>query len=258
MRRLLLSFSIITSGLIVFGCGGGGRALIVRSEPADADICIKGKSKSEYFSNQKSCVGTTPFEAEKVDVQSPDGDKHTVKFEDVEGDKEKFYVIVSRPGYASQSLDVPGWEHTVTLKPEGHGNTTQINLPAGVSASAAAAPQAFGSVRITSEPVGALVYINETLRGNTPFTHEAAVGVFRLKLELEGYRTLEKPLSIEADKTLDVNFKLMEIQKAVVAPAKATTTAVQPAVVAQPTTAPAPATPAAVPAQPAAPTQKTE
>lgn len=204
---------IVLSAVVAYGCGASGRVLVVKSEPADAEVCIKGKAKSEHFSNNKSCVGTTPFEADRVEVASPGGDKETVKFKDVEADKESFYVVVSRPGYATQALEVPGWEHYVQLKPEG-----AAALPAAPSSIAQTPvtpnvtpppPAEKGSVRITSEPVGALVYLNDVLKGNTPFTYEGNAGPLRLKLELEGYNTLEKVVTVEGNNNISVNFKML-------------------------------------------------
>lgn len=195
-------FAILISAFAVSACGGGGRALIIRSEPADADVCIKGRSNSEYFSNQKSCVGTTPFEAEKVEVTDPNGgDKRTVHFKDVDKNRESFYVVVSRQGYASQAIEVPGWDHMVVLKPKG----------AAAAAPAPSIPLVVerGSVRITSDPLGALVYIDGQLKGNTPYTHEGAAGVVKMKLELEGYVPVEKALTVEPKGNISLNFKML-------------------------------------------------
>jgi hypothetical protein len=78
-----------------------------------------------------------------------------------------------------------------------------------------------GTVNLTSEPTGALVYINDILRGNTPFTYEGNAGIVKLKLELEGFHPLEKPVTVEGHKTLTVNFKLMSTASALEEQAKA-------------------------------------
>ncbi|HRK02251.1 MAG TPA: PEGA domain-containing protein [Oligoflexia bacterium] len=222
----ILIGSILTLGVLVSGCGGHGRALIVKSEPGDAEVCIKGKAGSEYFHNQKSCVGTTPFEAHKVKALNPDGERHDVKFSSVEGDRESFYVVVSRPGYVSEVLEVPGkageWDFNLFLKSEQAAAAAQVAavhsrapvIPISVSPTephpANAQPQVgLGTVRVTSDPVGALVYINGGLRGNTPFTHEGRGGEsIQIKLELDGYRPVEKNFTLESQKNFVINFRL--------------------------------------------------
>jgi hypothetical protein len=110
-RIALLAALVATAG----GCGGPARALIVKSDPADAELCIKGSAGGSHFAVRKSCVGTTPFDADRVEVADDEGHKHVVKFKDVERSGEKFYVIVSRPGYAPRAVEVPGWEHMIVL-----------------------------------------------------------------------------------------------------------------------------------------------
>ncbi|MBI3543045.1 MAG: PEGA domain-containing protein [Deltaproteobacteria bacterium] len=245
MRNLLL---ILLALFLATACGGRGRVLVVKSEPADAEVCIKGKAKSEHFSNRKSCVGTTPFEADRVDVLDDGGEKRTVKFKDVEGDKESFYVVVGRNGYASQAIEVPAWEHMVVLKPEGAAAPAPAPvIPPPPVAPIPSQPAAQGSVKISSEPVGALVYLNDSLKGNTPFTYQGAAGTVRLKLELEGYAPLEKVITVEADNAIKVSFKLQSAKAAAAEEKKSRPVESEPVKAKEPVEAPAPA-PAATPA----------
>ncbi len=203
--RHLNSLIILTSAFLAFGCGGHGRVLTVKSDPADAEVCIKGRAQSEHFSNSKSCVGTTPFEADRVTVTDSDGDKRTVKFKDIESDKESFYVVVTHSGYAAQAVEVPAWDHMVVLKPIGTPATTVAAAAPEATAPVSTAP---GSVSLTSEPTGALVYVNDALKGNTPFTFQGAAGPVRIKFELDGFATLEKTITLEAGAPIKLNFKL--------------------------------------------------
>lgn len=118
MRLNLGSISIVAAALAVSACGGPRKILVVKSEPSDAEVCIKGKGGSRYFSNQKQCVGTTPFEADRVSIVDTNGERSTVKFRDLEKANESFYVVVNHKGYLSQTIEVPGWEHLMTLKQE--------------------------------------------------------------------------------------------------------------------------------------------
>lgn len=222
---------ILISSLAVSACGGRGRVLKITSDPTDADVCIKGKGGSEYFSNKKSCVGTTPFEDDKVMVMNRDGDKNEVSFKDVEGDKESFYVLVTRPGYVAQSFEVPKWEHHVTLKSEAQAMAAPAQVvlsmqhqqpqaatpvPVAASEQQATAPQ--GSVRVTSEPLGALVYINGVLKGNTPYVHAGPTGKVRVKVELQGFTSSEKDLEVNAGASTVINMKLDRIAEKPAAP----------------------------------------
>lgn len=225
MKSSFLSATAIpVFALLASGCGGHGRALVVKSSPADADVCIKGKANSEHFSNQKSCVGSTPFEATKVLVTDPDGKRKEVKFSDIEGDHESFYVVVSRNGYLSEVMEVPDktgqWEFDVSMKSEQAAAAAQVAavsaaapapLPVAPARPAVQQPSAIdnGTLRITSDPAGALVYIGGALRGNTPFTYEARGGEnVAIKLELDGYKTVEKSFTMEAQKNFAINFRL--------------------------------------------------
>jgi hypothetical protein len=250
ITKSLGSIIFLIASTVLFSACGSHRVLVVKSDPPDADVCIKGKARSKYFPNEKSCVGTTPFETDRVDVKDKSGDKREVQFSDVEGDQEKFYVVVSKPGYSAQVLDVPKWEHAVQLKPEAQALAAAIpTVPvSGETPAQPAQNMNKGMVKIMSEPTGALVYVNDLLKGNTPFTYEGPVGSVRIKLELEGFKTMEKIMTIESggNVALPLSFKLAPAQETPAAPAtKASSKA---AVSAPKTVAPAdPAQPATTP-----------
>lgn len=205
--KLLL---LLASGLTV-GCAGTPRILQVSTEPADATVCVKGRAGSKYLTNDKQCIGTTPYEADRMQITDLDGKKRWVNFKDIEGNKEQLYLLVSRPGYEPQALNIPGWEHKIKLKPE---------------LQAAAAPVAeeedTGTLKITSNPVGALVYVNDYLKGNTPYSFEAKPGqVVRIKIEQTGYAAMEKSVTMDdSGKPMEVNL-MLEAQKDARLPASA-------------------------------------
>lgn len=185
------------------GCAGQ-RLLTVKSDPADAEVCLKGRPGSRYLTNKKYCVGTTPFAAETVELVSVDGKKRKLDLSDL--DDEQFDVIVGREGYAPQSVAVPSWDHFIALKPE----LKQVVSPQP----APAAETEQGSVKISSDPVGALIYVNDYVKGNTPYTVEASNGqVLRIKLEQPGYAATEKSVTVEGGKTLEVKLQLAQEAK---------------------------------------------
>lgn len=205
LNKFYLCWIILVVGSWLNGCAGPAKVLMVRSDPPDAEVCIKGKAKSEYFSNHKSCVGSTPFEADKVQVVDSDGEKKVVHFKDVANDREGFYVLVSHKGYVSKSVEVPGWNHEIKLVPEAQALAPTLPL----TATAVNSNADKGQLKIITEPIGALVYINDALRGNTPFSLETTPGAVRFKLELKGYENLEKLVAIEAGKILELSIKLV-------------------------------------------------
>jgi hypothetical protein len=137
-RPTLVQSTALILGLIATGCSTPPtRALVVKSDPAEVDVCIKGKSTSKYFYSAKaSCVGKTPLDISGADVWGPDGKKHHVNFGDVDQDREEFYLILSRPGYAPKSLPVPSWDQFANMKREDTGyatQQTQTHAPAPVA-----------------------------------------------------------------------------------------------------------------------------
>ena len=202
------TLSVVSLSLLTVACASNPRVLSVKSEPADAEVCIKGRANSKFITNAKQCIGATPFEADKMEVVDIHGTKRKIDFREMEDNKEQFYLVVTRPGYAPQSLNVPSWEHAITLKPE------QSMAP--VAAAPIAVEKTNGSVKITSSPVGALVYVNDYLKGNTPYMIEGKQGeVLRIKLEQTGFTPVEKSITVDAGKSMEVNLSLEESHTAV-------------------------------------------
>lgn len=216
IRAFSIVFVTVLAVVSVFfvGCGHQ-RVLTVKSEPADAEVCIKGKHGSHYFpSNKKTCVGSTPYESDKIEWVDGKGETHEVSFADVEDDRENFYILINRPGYATQSVQVPAWDHFLALKPDATAPGAAGGVTVIQQAPLAATPQvdqSKGGFRVTSNPSGALVYINDVLKGNTPYALDGVAGTsVRIKLEQNGYRSTEKTVVIDGGKTLDLNLALIQ------------------------------------------------
>ena len=201
------------AAVLVSACSGTSRVLIVKTTPPEADVCIKGKARSPYFSNEKSCVGTTPFEAEKVMASGPDGEKHQVKFSDVEADKDGFYLLVSHKGYISQTVEVPtgGWDHSLTLKSDVAVPAVAVEVPAAQVPTLTPPPPIteVGAVKLVTEPTGAVVSIAGLPKGNTPQTVEAPVGQMKFKIEYDGYESIERAVVVQANKQFSVTIKMV-------------------------------------------------
>lgn len=54
-----------------------------------------------------------------------------------------------------------------------------------------------GRVIIETEPIGAMIYLNEVYYGLTPLDLHLPVGTYTGKLELKGYKTRVIPIDVE-------------------------------------------------------------
>jgi hypothetical protein len=99
--------------------------------------------------------------------------------------------------------DVPPGYHTVELALTGYfPYSTSVNVAAGgtSSVSASLSPmQTTGSLRVTSSPSGADVYVDEIYRGYTPLTvGSLSTGRHAVRLHLAGYQDYSRNVEIES------------------------------------------------------------
>lgn len=67
-----------------------------------------------------------------------------------------------------------------------------------------------GTLRITSSPSNASVYLNNTYVGKTPFMEKLAEGEYDVKLLLKGYRTYARKVQINKKQTAFIDAELSE------------------------------------------------
>ena len=164
-------------------CSSAPKVLSIKSFPAEADVCVKGRAGSELMDTKLNCIGQTPFEGDHFEYTAESGKKIRVNFRDLKS-QESFFLVLKKEGYVTQSVMVPGWDQFLNLNKEKDGTTVQVNtapasaalpIPAPV-APIALAPEKEkaknGGLRILSNPPGALVYINGSLQGNTPYVYQ--------------------------------------------------------------------------------------
>jgi non-ribosomal peptide synthetase component F len=67
-----------------------------------------------------------------------------------------------------------------------------------------------GTLSVTTDPVGAQVYLDDVLRGASPaIIPNLAAGSHILRLEREGYRTMRVPVTISDGKTTEYSTALI-------------------------------------------------
>ena len=117
-KPIAISFTSVS--LILSSCATPPRVLSIKSQPAEANVCIKGRFGGELLSQEQQCIGLTPFESDRAEITDKDGKKRVIHFNEIQTEKESFFVVVNRKGFSSESTQVPGWEHYVVLKSEAH------------------------------------------------------------------------------------------------------------------------------------------
>jgi serine/threonine protein kinase len=137
--------------------------LLVRSTPAGAGVLVDGRSR-----------GVTPLELGELAFAT-----YTIK--------------VSHPGHDTR-------QQRVTLSERRPTRSVDFELrPTSVPSDATRAPNSPGSLRVTSRPSGAQVFVDDSLISTTPFQlSNVAVGVKHLRIELSGYKSWTTSVQIES------------------------------------------------------------
>jgi hypothetical protein len=145
--------------------------VLVRSTPADAQVLVDGRER-----------GRTPATVEDL---APGAHRVRVVHEGYASQDRTIVVTTERP---VQSLTVD-LEQSNSLTPS----------PARTPAPAAAAVdgEAVGALDVESRPIGAQVFLDDTLVGTTPFASaRVPAGKHSIRLEYTGYRQWESSVSI--------------------------------------------------------------
>jgi hypothetical protein len=137
--------------------------LLVRSTPAGAAVLVDGHSR-----------GVTPLDLRELAFAT-----YTIK--------------ISHPGHDTR-------QQRVTLSERRPARSVDFELrPTNVPSDATPAANSPGSLRVTSRPSGAQVFVDDNLVSTTPFQlSNVAMGVRHLRIELSGYKTWTTSVQIEA------------------------------------------------------------
>jgi hypothetical protein len=136
--------------------------LLVRSTPAGAGVVVDGQSR-----------GVTPLDLRELAFAT-----YTIK--------------VSHPGHDTR-------QGRVTLSERRPTRSVDFELrPTSVPSDATPAANSPGSLRVTSRPSGAQVFLDDNLLSTTPFQlSNVAPGVRHLRIELAGYKIWTTSVQIE-------------------------------------------------------------
>ena len=137
--------------------------LVVRSTPAGAGVVVDGRSR-----------GVTPLDLRELAFAT-----YTIK--------------VSHPGHDTR-------QQRVTLSERRPTRSVDFELRStSVPSDATPTTNSPGSLRVTSRPSGAQVFVDDNLVSTTPFQlSNVAAGARHLRIELSGYKTWTTSVQIEA------------------------------------------------------------
>ncbi len=201
--------------------------LSISSNPIGADVYIDGVPK-----------GVTPLEIEvepgrhilrlelegykpiEKEIEISAGESSKLNFElkalpgvlviDSEPSGAKVYIDGMLKDETPTEFEVEPGRHVLRLELEGYEPVErEIEISAGDSLELSFKLKVLlGILTIDSEPSGAKVYIDDVLKGKTPLEIEVEPGRHILRLELEGYKPIEKEISISAGDSLELSFGL--------------------------------------------------
>jgi serine/threonine protein kinase len=159
-----------TTKMVVVAPAVDSGRLVVRSTPAGAGVMVDGRSR-----------GVTPLDLGELAFAT-----YTIK--------------VSHPGHATR-------QQRVTLSERRPTRSVDFELrPTSVPSDATPAANSPGSLRVTSRPSGAQVFVDDNLVSTTPFQlSNVAVGVKHLRIELSGYKTWTTSVQVEPSTRSEVS-----------------------------------------------------
>lgn len=96
---------------------------------------------------------------------------------------------------------IPVGVETVTAKKEEEGKKSEATAVASTE-------QATGSVKVTSQPEGADIWVDDAFVGNAPAQLKLIPGKHRIRVGKEGYKNWEKEISVTAGSELTINAPL--------------------------------------------------
>lgn len=96
---------------------------------------------------------------------------------------------------------IPVGVETVTAKKQEAGKKSE-------AAPVASTEQATGSVKVTSQPEGADIWVDDAFVGNAPAQLKLTPGKHRIRVGKEGYKNWEKEISVTAGSELTINAPL--------------------------------------------------
>ena len=149
---------------------GDVKSLSITLTPKFGSLTVTSEPSGAEVYLDGDYVGTTPLENYKLSTG-----EHEVK--------------VKKSGYAT-------FTKTITIKP---GETTSMK---------ATLPPLKATLKITSEPSGAKVYVNGTYKGVTPLTLNLTPGTYTIKLSKEDHEDYTTTVTLSAEETKTISATL--------------------------------------------------
>lgn len=183
-------------GSLSFLAACASKELVVKSQPADANVYLKGFDR-KYFPEGKIKIGSTPLKTKDFAWVDKDGRKHTVAIDDVAG--KEFYVIVEKQDFETTAIEAPPLYHDVKLPVIPKVEMTKTEIPAD---------KLLAKVRFTSEPAGAKVYLDDEFIGNTPLDITKKPGKYQVRLSMPQHDDVKESITLNETESRTLNFPM--------------------------------------------------
>ena len=239
-----------------FDIGMEKKVVNIKLKPAYGVLQISTKPENGakvYIDNDADPIGITPVVTKKLlkgehkfRFQKQDYESVTITHSVHDDGSTKPLVVDMSPNYAEVSINaspdcaiyingnekgVGKWNGRLTdgmyrleARKKGHRPTFQnITVVKGVSQSIKLTDPTpiYGSLNVTTNPIGAKIYIDNEQKGNTPdIVNKLLIGEHTIRLEIDGYDTETQKVSIEEGKIKELAINLNKKKPIYVEPKK--------------------------------------
>jgi len=202
--------------------------LKISSEPSGAKVYVEGNYKGKT-----PIILNLPPGTHEIEIIKEGYKKYTTKVALNPEEKKAlsvtltpaygFLTVYSSPSNAEVYIDgnyvgdtplenykLSTGEHIIKIKKEGYqdyNKTITIN-PAEIMKLEVTLSEKPGTLKISSEPSGAKVYINGDYKGETPLTLELEPGTYTVKLTKEDYENYTLTIEVKAGETKEITAQL--------------------------------------------------
>ena len=223
----LLSYKVYTTDVLVTG-DGTTQPFTATLQPNFAEVTITAPGEADiYINDERKATGTWSGRLDaghyRVEARKTSHTSSVQSIDVVAGDSRHITLDAPKPIYGSLNINsdpigakvfIDGKEigeapdiftevligtHTIRLTKAGCAPVEQqVTIEEGKTATLSLTLATSGKVTVTSNVVGAKIYIDDEYKGVAPYTYEAASGSYRVTAKADGYTDATRNITITA------------------------------------------------------------